>query len=93
LDTGNERVNSVMCLGARLGAKLVRGESVFDLSVCRSSGEEQTLKFFCQGVIEIYTPVGGRVTFVFFMAFIDGLHEGDLPISRLHVTTQTSTLL
>jgi len=38
LDGGNERVDSVMCLCARLGAKLVRGESVVDLSVCRQSG-------------------------------------------------------
>ena len=30
-------------------------------------------------------PVGGRVSFVFVMAFIDELHEGDLPIGRLHV--------
>ena len=85
LDAGNERVNSVMCLGARLGAKLVGGESVVDLSVCFKSGKEQTLKKFGQGVIEIHAPVGGRVSLVFVMAFIDELHEGDLPIGRLHV--------
>jgi len=33
----------------------------------------------------IHAPVSGRVSFVFVMAFIDGLHEGELPISRLHV--------
>jgi len=33
----------------------------------------------------IFAPVGGRVSFVFVMAFIDGLHEGELPISRLHM--------
>jgi len=38
VDGGNERVNSIMCLCARLGAKLVRGESVVDLSVCHKSG-------------------------------------------------------
>ena len=38
LNGGNEGVNSVMCLCARLGAKLVRGESVVDLSVYRKSG-------------------------------------------------------
>ena len=68
-----------------LGAKLVRGESVVDLSVCRKSGWEETLKKFGQGVVEIYAPVGGRVSFVFVMAFIDGLYEGELPICRLHV--------
>jgi len=70
---------------ARFDTKLVSGESVVRLSVCHELGEEQTLKKFCQGVIEIYAPVGGRVSFVFVMTFIDGLHEGDLPISRLHV--------
>ena len=30
-------------------------------------------------------PVGGRVSFVFVMAVVDWLHEGELPISRLHV--------
>jgi len=38
LDDGNERVDSVMCLCARFGAKLVRGESVVGLGVCRKSG-------------------------------------------------------
>ena len=38
LDGGNERVDSVTCLCVRFGAKLVRGESVVDLSVCRKSG-------------------------------------------------------
>jgi len=33
----------------------------------------------------IFAPAGGRVSFVFVMAFIDGLHEGELPIGRLHV--------
>jgi len=46
---------------------------------------EETFKEFGQGVIEIYAPVGGRVSFVFVMAFVDWLHEGELPISRLHV--------
>ena len=32
-----------------------------------------------------YAPVGGRVGRVFVMAFIDGLHEGELPISWVHV--------
>ena len=39
--------------------------------VCQS-GYEETLKKFGQGVIEIYAPVGGRVSFVFVMAFVDG---------------------
>jgi len=38
LDGGNERVDSVMCLCARFGAKLVRVESVVGLGVCRKSG-------------------------------------------------------
>jgi len=38
LDGGDGRVNGVMCLCARFGAKLVRGESVVKLSVCRKSG-------------------------------------------------------
>ena len=33
LDAGNERVDSMMCLCARFGAKLVRGESVVELGV------------------------------------------------------------
>ena len=33
----------------------------------------------------IFAPVGGRVSFVFVMAFVDGLQEGELPIGRLHV--------
>ena len=33
----------------------------------------------------ICAPVGGRVSFVFVMSFVDSLHEGQLPISRLHV--------
>ena len=70
---------------ARFDTKLVSGESVVRLSVCHELGEEQTLKKFCQGVIEIYAPVGGRVSFVFVMVFIDGLHEEELPINRLHV--------
>jgi len=37
IDGGNERVDSVMCLRASFGAKLVRGESVVKLSVCRKS--------------------------------------------------------
>jgi len=32
-----------------------------------------------------FAPVGGRVSFVFVMSFVDWLHEGELPISRLHV--------
>ena len=35
LDCGNERVDSVMCLCARFGAELVRGESVVGLGVRR----------------------------------------------------------
>ena len=38
LDGGNERVDSVMCLCARFGAKLVIGESVVGLGVCRNTG-------------------------------------------------------
>ena len=38
LDGGNERVDGVMCLCARFGAKLVRGESVVGLGTCRSTG-------------------------------------------------------
>jgi len=38
LDGGKERVNSVMCLCARFGAELVRGESVIEFSVCCKSG-------------------------------------------------------
>ena len=38
LDGGNERVDSVMWLCARFGAKLVRGESVVELSECCKSG-------------------------------------------------------
>ena len=67
LDGGNERVDSVMCLCARFGAKLVRGESVVGLGVCRKSGYEETFKEFGQGVIEIYAPVGGRVS----LSFVD----------------------
>jgi len=51
--------------------------------VCCKSGEEETFKEFGQDVIDIYAPVGGRVCFVFVMAFVDGLHERELPISRL----------
>ena len=36
-----------------------------------------------QSLIERYAPVGSRVSFVFVMAFVDGLHERELPISRL----------
>jgi len=82
---GDERVNSVMGLCAGFGAKLVRGESVVKLSVYCQSGSEETLKKLGKGVIDIYAPVGGRVGCVFVMAFIDGLHEGELPISWLHV--------
>ena len=35
--------------------------------------------------MEIYAPIEGRVGFVFVMAFMDGLHEGESPIGRLHV--------
>jgi len=40
LDGGNKRVDSVMCLCARFGAKLVRGESVvgLGLGMCRNTG-------------------------------------------------------
>jgi len=38
-----------------------------------------------QGVIEIYAPVGSRVSFVFGMSIVDWMHEEQLPISRLHV--------
>ena len=38
LDGGDERVNSVMCLYVRFGAKLVRGESVVGLGVCHNTG-------------------------------------------------------
>ena len=38
LDGGNERVDSVMGLCARFGAKLVRSESVVGLGVCRNTG-------------------------------------------------------
>ena len=72
-----------MCLCARFGAKLVRGENVVELSVCCKSSEEEPFKEFGQDVIEIYAPVGGRVCFVFVMAFVDVLHERELPISRL----------
>ena len=37
LDGGNGRVDSVMCVCARFGTKLVRGESVVEHSVCRKS--------------------------------------------------------
>ena len=53
--------------------------------MCCKSGWEETLNFFGQGVFEIYDLVGGRVRFVFVMAFIDKLHEGELPLGRLHV--------
>jgi len=38
LDSGNERVDSVMYLCVRCGAKLVRGQNVVELGVCRKSG-------------------------------------------------------
>ena len=85
LNGGKERVNSVMCLCAWFGAELVGGESVIKFSVCRKSGYVETFKKFCQGVVEIYSPVGGRVSLVFVMAFVDGLHVRELPICRLHV--------
>ena len=34
---------------------------------------------------KVCSPVGGRVSFVFVMAFVDRLHEVELPICRLHV--------
>jgi len=85
LDGGNKRADGVVCLCARFGAKLVRGESVVGLGVCRNTGYQETFKEFGQGVIEIYAPVGGGVRFVFSMSFVDWLHEGELPIGRLHV--------
>jgi len=85
LDGGKERVNRVMCLCARFGDELARCESVIELSVCRKSGWEETFKKFGQGVIEIHSPVGGSVSPAFVIAFVDGLHEEDLPICRLHL--------
>ena len=38
IDGGNERVDSVMCLCLRFGAKLVRGESFVGLDVCLNTG-------------------------------------------------------
>ena len=76
---GDERVNSVMGLCAGFGAKLVRGESVVGLGMRRNTGG------FGQGVIEVYAPVGGRVSFVFGMSFVDWLHEGELPVGRLYM--------
>jgi len=35
--------------------------------------------------LDFFAPVGGRVSFVFVMSFVDWLHEGELPISRLHM--------
>jgi len=46
---------------------------------------EKPLKRFGQGVIEIYFPARGRVSLVFVMAFVDGLHERELPVYRLHM--------
>ena len=80
MDDGKERENSVMCLCAYFSAELVGVESVSEFSVCRKSGYVETLKKFCQGVVEIYSPVGGRVILVFVMAFVDGLHVRELPI-------------
>jgi len=85
LDGGKERVSSVICLCAEFGAELVGGISIIEFSVCRKSGYEETLKRFGQGVVGIYSLVGGRVSLVFVMAFVDGLHEGELPSCRLHV--------
>ena len=81
MNCGKERVNSVLCLCTRFGAELLGGENVIELNVCRKS----TFKKFGQGVIETQSPVGGRVRLVLVIAFIDWLHEGELPICRLNV--------
>ena len=52
---------------------------------------EASLKFFhVSSTLDIAqilkdTPVRGRVILVFVMAFVDGMHEGELPVCRLHV--------
>jgi len=54
-------------------------------------GVEASLKFFnVSSTLDIAqilkdTPVRGRVILVFVMAFVDGMHGGELPVCRLHV--------
>jgi len=64
---------------------LVGGEGIIEFSVCRESGYEETFKFFGKGVVNIYSSVGSRFSLVFVMAFVDGLHERELPVCGLHV--------
>ena len=85
MNGGEERVNSVMRLCAWFCPELVGGEGVVEFCVYCQSGNKQTFKQFVQGVIEIYSTVGGRVSLVFSMSFVDGLHERELPASRLNV--------
>ena len=56
-----------------------------DFCVRRESSDEKTLKEVGQGVIAIHFPARGRVSLVLVMAFLDGLHAGDLPVCRLYV--------
>jgi len=74
-----------MCLCTWFGPELVEGENIIEFGMCLKSGYEETFKKFGQGVVEIYSPVEGRISLVFVMAFVDGLHEGELRVCRLHV--------